>query len=60
MRVLRLLIYEGSEYWIQDTFSRCQIQGKRIIGVNKTITSIFLGKLPDEIEMFIKEKEVAE
>lgn len=53
MKVIRVLIYEGSEAWIEKTNNRNSVVGVRNVPGGK-ITSFFLGTLPDEIDMFVK------
>jgi hypothetical protein len=58
MRVIRLVVYEGSEEWIERTLAK-SIKGK-CQAINPTIgkiTAITLGSIPDDLEIFIKEEE---
>jgi hypothetical protein len=55
MKVLRLLVYEGPEEWVQDTLNR-SIQGKREMGQDKSITAISIGTLPDNLNLLIQKE----
>jgi hypothetical protein len=60
MRVIRLLVYEGPEEWIQYMQEHDSIKGKFSPEKGKTITSIILGAVPDELSMFLDYNETDE
>uniref|UniRef100_A0A6M3KSS8 Uncharacterized protein n=1 Tax=viral metagenome TaxID=1070528 RepID=A0A6M3KSS8_9ZZZZ len=55
MRVLRLLVYEGPEDWVNNTVAK-SIQGEKNISTGTMITAITLGALPDALSLFVKDE----
>lgn len=54
MKVIRLLVYEGREEWIQKQLAG-SIQGKKEV-LSGSITAITLGVLPSDLDLFIKQE----
>ena len=42
MKVIRVLIYEGPDYWITATRDKSYIKGDRDFGVGSTIKELFI------------------
>ena len=57
MRVIRLLVYEGPEDWIRYMQVHDSVKGKFSPEEGKSITSIILGTVPDELSMFLNYNE---
>jgi len=57
MRVVRLLIYEGSGAWMEGQLSRSFPNGRRLLYANNSITAITLGTLPDVFNLLIKKSD---
>jgi len=54
MKIVRLLVYEGPEKWLLHTLSQNVIKRVSHFGADKTITSIELGTMPDDIDVYLK------
>jgi hypothetical protein len=57
MRVIRLLIYDGPEEWVLDTLDKNGVKGLRQVASDRSIRSIILGTMPDEL-LSLTEEEV--
>jgi hypothetical protein len=59
MRVIRLVVYEGTEKWITETISH-SIKGVKDCLPNGKITAITLGTVPDDLVIFLREEKEGE
>ena len=54
-RVIRLLVYEGTSEWIDQTMERNAVQNTKRFGRYDMIKSVVLGSLPDEVTILVEE-----
>ena len=54
-RIVRLLVYEGSEDWVKKTIDQSHVKGVSYFGAGNVIKSVILGSLPDEVTVLVEE-----
>jgi len=57
MKVVRILIYEGSERWVMDTLSKSLPDGIKDIARGNLIKVATLGTMSDPVDVIFKEGE---
>jgi hypothetical protein len=53
MKVIRVLIYEGDEEWMQRQLGGSVNDGKKDLGHGRSIKAITLGTMPDIVDVML-------
>jgi len=53
MKVIRVLIYEGDEEWLQRQLGGSMNDGKKDLGSGRSIKAITLGTMPDIVDILL-------
>jgi hypothetical protein len=53
MRVMRLLVYEGPDEWVQRVLGD-SIKGKKQFSEGRSIIAITMGTIPDDTDVLVK------
>ena len=62
VRVIRILVYEGSREWVEHTLEKGAVpaNGRKVISHGMTVASMTIRGFPDVIEMLTTDKDSAQ